>query len=123
EDAHLALFPLPLDARGLIQRLVQNGHELRPVSTGGVKCSDLDQSFQDALVDFVQIDPAAEIKEGPERSFRVTDRNDRLNRPFADVLDRGQSEANAAFNHGEILLTFIEIRRQYLDAQVAAFGE
>ena len=48
----------------------------------------------------------------------------RLDRPFSDVLDRGQAEADALLAlDGEVQLAFVDVRRQHGDAAVAALTQ
>ena len=70
-----------------------------------------------------QVDPPAEVADRPERPFRLARRDDRLDRPLADVLDRQQPEPDRLVLDRELDLASADVRRPDLDAQPAALGD
>ncbi|MNQ31510.1 hypothetical protein D3C85_448860 [compost metagenome] len=76
-----------------------------------IQCTAADQTVQGALVDTLEVDPGAEIEQILERTF-LTRLGNRLDRPFANPLDRTQPINNAAFViNRELELRCIHIRR------------
>ena len=94
---------------------------MRAPGAEGIKCTGLDQPFQHPLVDLVEIDAPAELKEGGKASARGANGQDRVHRALADVLDRCEAEADSALHHRKIFLTFVHVGAQYFDAEIAAF--
>jgi hypothetical protein len=88
-----------------------------------IKCSALDETLHDSAIHFGQIDPFAEIQQVFERPSFDPLLNHRLYGLQPYVLHCAQAEANFSFNDSEIRLAFIEVRRQDLDAHLAAFGD
>ncbi len=87
----------------------------------GIERSALDQTFQDPSVDFAQIDAAEKIHEGCKFSFHA-DFHYGFNRRFPDIFYGGKAETDVASRNAEILLGFIDVRRQNIDAHFLAVG-
>ena len=123
EDVRLTQVAFPLRRCAVFDGLIEHRHQLRAPGADGIKCAGLDQPFQHPLVDFVQIDAPAEIKEGGKASAFGANGQDRFDRTFADVLDRGKAEPDGAVHHRKIFLTLVDVGAQHFDAQIAAFCE
>ncbi len=107
----------------LLHGLLQESRELSPAAAGRVKGAAFDQALDRPAVDLVQVNTATEIEERGKRPALFPCGPDELNGPFAHVLDRGQSKADAFFHHGEVPPALIDVRRQDPDPKVAALGD
>ena len=70
-----------------------------------------------------QVDPRAEVDEGPERAAVLARRDDRLDRALPDVLDREQPEPDRVALDGELEVAGVDVRREDRDAEPAALGD
>src|SRR6185436_16151496 len=84
----------------------------------------LDEALEDALVHQPQVEIFAQRMDRAEPSLLGPYLQQRLNRAFTDILDRGQPEPDAAVRlDGERQLTLVDVWRQDRDAAVAALAE
>ncbi len=83
---------------------------------------NLDQRFEDAAVGQAQIHSRAEVAERPELATLLAAIDDRLDRAFADILDRQQSKADGLAFDREFDERPVDVRRPDLDPQAPAFG-
>ena len=82
----------------------------------------LDQRLDDPLVDGVQVLASAELLERCVRSIGRALTHDLLDRALAHVLDRSQSEADAARLHPKLQLGRVDVRRQHADPDPPALA-
>src|SRR5206468_9109036 len=123
KNAHLPALALTLDRSRALERLIQHRGQLGSARLRGIERADLDQAFQDALVDLAQIDTLAEIQERAEPAGLIPGRDDGLDRSLTDILDGGEAEADSVLHDRKVFLALVRIRREHTDAKVAAFRE
>src|SRR5262249_23831090 len=123
ENSRLPQVSLPLCGGAVLNRLVENSHELGAFGAGGIKGAGFDQPFEHPLVDLAKIDTAAEIKERRKGSSLASNVDHSLDSAFPDVFNGGQTKPDRSVNDGKILLAFIHVRPQNLDAEVPTFRE
>ena len=123
EDARLPALALTMHRSRALERLIQHRGQLGSARLRGIERADLDQAFQDALVDLAQIDTLAEIQERAEPAGLIPGRDDGLDRSLTDILDGGEAEADSVLHDRKVFLALVRIRREHTDAKVAAFRE
>ena len=84
---------------------------------------DLDERFEDPLVDEAQVHPRAEVGQRAELATLRPRVEDGLDGTLADVLDGQQAEADGIALDGEVDVAVAHVRAQHLDAQAAALGD
>ena len=120
EDRRLAGEPvgggaLPVAERGVERR--EHAHARRP---GRVERAALHERLERALVQDLRVDTLGELPDRLERPALGPDADDRLGRRLADVLHGVQSEVDDAPDDREVLLRRVHVRRQDVDAHLAA---
>ena len=108
------------------------GHHLGSAAAEIVKRPSLDQGLDDLFIDRPQIDIFAEMKQVFEPADFFPRSDNLLDGLFADAFDRSQAKTDEAFglfaavfaviNDGKINKTVVDIRRQDIDAHVAALA-
>ena len=120
EQAVLAGFRVALRLLRAFHGLVEDGHQLA-AATECIHGAALDQRFQDALVQQPQIHLLAEFVDGAIASQFFAPRHDRFDGVVADILYRGQTEADRAAVRREVGVAHIDVGRFDRDAHFAAF--
>jgi hypothetical protein len=93
------------------------------VPLDGVEGATGDQVFEHLSVHDLAADAETELVQARERSAVLAGDDDGLDRLRADALDRAQSEPDRAAHDREVLAALVHVRRQHLDAVLAALGD
>ena len=120
KQAVLAGFGVALGFLRLLHGLVEHGHELSAAAEG-IHGAALDQRFDHALVEQSQVDVFAELEDGFEAAQLLARGNNRFNGIAADILHRGQAEADGLSMWREVRVGDIDIGRLDGNAHLAAF--
>ena len=102
KQLRLPFVPIALKAGPVLARDVDGRHQprshfarmARDAAGQGIERAGLRQALEDALVEEPQVEILAQRLERRDRALRLSHGEQRLNRAFADVLDRGQPEAD-----------------------------
>ena len=85
-----------------------------------VEGATLDQRLERTLVHELRIDALGEVPDRRERTALRASTDDRLGGRIADVLDRGQAEADLPLDDGEVRHRGVDVGRQDVDAHLVA---
>ena len=107
--------PLPVPERG-----VERGEHAHPARAGRVERAALHERLERPLVQDLRVDALGELPDRLERPALGAHADDRLGRCLAHVLDGVQPEVDDALDDGEVLLRRVDVRRQHVDAHLAA---
>ena len=123
EQAHLTLDIFAfLVGCGVHDQLVHAQH-LRTIEPEAIAGAGLDEVFQRAFVEVCAVHAQGEILKAREFSVLLALVHDLQDEAAPDVLDGGQTEADAARHDGEVVVRFVDIRRQERNVHGAAFGD
>ena len=85
-------------------------------------CADPREGFEDFAIAEPEVDPRAEVGQRLVRAGLGAAGDDRLDRAFADVLDRQQPEPDRLGLDGELELRPVDVGRPDLDPEPAALA-
>ena len=120
KQAVLAGFGVALGFLRLLHGFVEDGHQLRAAAQG-IHGAALDQRFEHALVEQAQIDVLAEFEDRFEAAQLLAGGDDRFDGVAADVLHRGQAEADRLAVRSEVRVGNVDVGRFDGNAHLAAF--
>ena len=118
--------PLHIDAIALgnaVHHLLIDGDELRALCTRRVERARANEILDRALVDLHAVHAAAEILKIDKRPIQLALAHHAQDQPTSDVLDGNETEANTFGLDREAISGVIDVRRQELNAALAALGE
>ena len=104
----------------VLHGIVDDGHQLR-ASAKLVHGAALDQRLNHALVEQAQIDFFAELEDRGEPAQFFARRDDGLDGIVADILHRGQAEADRLAMRREVRVAHVDVGRFNRNAHLAAF--
>ena len=115
EEGPLPFGAVTLLALAALECRVGGGEEMRTREAERVEGACLDETLHHTPVDEPEVDPRAEVLQRLERPLAATRLQDRLHRGLADVLDRGQAEANRVAGDAELHGRHVHVGRHDLD--------
>ena len=126
--AHAEKVDLPLHVRAValgdaVHHLFVDSDELRALRARRIERACADQVLDRTLIDLHAVHAAAEILKVDERAVELTLLHHAQNEPAADVLDGDEAEADALGLDREAVGGVVDVRRQELDAALAALVE
>ena len=120
EEAQLPLHvPAAALGHGVHHRVV-NRQQLAPPEAEAVAGAALNQILQRPLVELRGVHPAAEVLQAPEGPVFRPLLHHLVDKAPANVLHRGQAEADALGHHGKVGGGLVQVRRQHRQPQVLA---
>ena len=122
EQTHLAVDILILLAGRCVEHKLIDTQHLGAVQSKAVAGTGLDEIFQRPLVEIRSVHTGGKILKAGELPALLSLVHDLLDKAASDILDRRQAKADAARHDGEIVVGFIDIRRQQRNAHRAALG-
>ena len=123
EQAHLTLDIFAfLVGCGVHDQLVHAQH-LRTIEPEAIAGAGFDEIFQRTLVEVCAVHAQGKVLKTRELSVLFALIHDLQDKATSDILDRGQSEPDAARHDGEVVVRFVDIRRQERNVHGAAFGD
>ena len=84
---------------------------------------DLDEGLEHLPVRQPQVDAGAQVGQRAERPALGARRDDRFDRPLADVLDREEPEPDGVTLDGELEVARVDVRWQHLDGHPATLRD
>ena len=100
------------------------GREQRPaLEAERIERPGLDERFHGAAVQIARHHPAAELVERAERPAALAFGLELFDEAPADALDGDKTETDVLARNGEVGIRLVHVRRQELDAHVAALGD
>ena len=89
----------------------------------GVERADLDECLEHLAVGQSKVDPRTEVGQRAKLAALGAGRDDRLDRPLADVLHGQQPEPDRVALDGEFEVTRVDVRRPDLDTHPPALRD
>ena len=126
--AHAEKVDLPLHVRAValsdaVHHLFVDSDELRALRARRVERACADQVLDRTLIDLHTVHAAAEILKVDERAIELALLHHAQDQPAANILDGDEAEADALGLDREAVGGVIDVRRQELDAALAALIE
>ena len=85
--------------------------------------TDLGECLEDLAIRQAQVDPGAEVRQGPERPLGLASRDDRFDGALTDVLDREEAKSDGVPFDGELELAGVHVGRSNLNPEPPTLGD
>ena len=123
EEVHLPGDVVPLGLRDAVYDRAGDLHERSALIAHGVKGAGFDEVFDRAAVEIAAVGTLAEIFKAPEHAAALALGHEAFYRAPAHALDGYKAVADVAAADREVRAGLVDVRRQQLYPEIAAFGD